>query len=59
LNPKITEEDLVSLFVRFQREKGPKLVFRLMKGRMKGQAFVTFEGKVFSAFILLIYFFVV
>jgi len=45
LNPKVTEEDLVSLFARFQREEGPKIVFRLMKGRMKGQAFVTFEGK--------------
>lgn len=45
LNPKTSEEDLVSLFARFQRDKGPKVVFRLMKGRMKGQAFVSFEGK--------------
>ncbi|KAK3755860.1 hypothetical protein QZH41_014318 [Actinostola sp. cb2023] len=56
LNPKVTEEDLVSLFARFQREEGPKIVFRLMKGRMKGQAFVTFEGAIGKlAAVLIIY----
>lgn len=45
LSAKAKEEDLVALFNRFQREDGPKIVFRLMTGRMKGQAFVTFEGK--------------
>ncbi|KAH7445706.1 hypothetical protein KP509_01G021100 [Ceratopteris richardii] len=39
----VTEADLVSLFVRYQVEHQP-LLFRLMKkGRMKGQAFVTFS----------------
>eukprot|EP00850_Spirogloea_muscicola_P003284 SM000013S26453 [mRNA] locus=s13:485409:488211:- [translate_table: standard] len=38
-----TEADLVALFLRFQRPGLPRLVFRLMqRGRMKGQAFVTF-----------------
>ncbi|KAL3879001.1 hypothetical protein ACJMK2_031323 [Sinanodonta woodiana] len=44
LAPKVTEEDLVSLFIRFQKESGPKIVFRLLTGRMKGQAFVTFDS---------------
>lgn len=43
LSNKVTEEDLVSLFIRFEDEKGPKLIFRLMTGRMKGQAFITFK----------------
>ncbi|KAK3608954.1 hypothetical protein CHS0354_026283 [Potamilus streckersoni] len=44
LAPKVTEEDLVSLFIRFQKESCPKIVFRLLTGRMKGQAFVTFDS---------------
>ncbi|XP_048589812.1 RNA-binding protein 41 isoform X1 [Nematostella vectensis] len=42
LSNKVKEEDLIRLFLRFQQNGAPKLVFRLMKGRMKGQAFVTF-----------------
>ncbi|KAJ8297547.1 hypothetical protein KUTeg_024078, partial [Tegillarca granosa] len=42
LSSKVTEEDLVSLFIRFEDKSGPKLIFRLMTGRMKGQAFITF-----------------
>ena len=45
LNPKVSEADLVALFIKFQHKDGPKIVFRLMKGRMKGQAFVTLPGK--------------
>jgi len=41
LHHKTTEADLVSLFIRFQKKLGPKIVFRLMKGKMNGQAFVT------------------
>ncbi|XP_043913587.1 RNA-binding protein 41 isoform X2 [Protopterus annectens] len=45
LNPKATLKDLFSLFVRFQHEEGPPLLFRLLTGRMKGQAFITFPDK--------------
>lgn len=41
LHHKTTEADLVSLFIRFQDKEGPKITFRLMKGKMIGQAFVT------------------
>lgn len=41
LHHKTSEADLVSLFIRFQEKQGPKITFRLLKGRMIGQAFVT------------------
>uniref|UniRef100_V9L048 RNA-binding protein 41-like protein n=1 Tax=Callorhinchus milii TaxID=7868 RepID=V9L048_CALMI len=44
LNPKATLEDLFSLFVSFQERDGPQLHFRLLTGRMKGQAFITFPS---------------
>ncbi|CAH1779301.1 unnamed protein product [Owenia fusiformis] len=43
LSAKVTHEDLVSLFIRYQQEGQPKIGFKLMSGRMKGQAFVTFH----------------
>uniref|UniRef100_A0A8I4A5A4 RNA binding motif protein 41 n=1 Tax=Callithrix jacchus TaxID=9483 RepID=A0A8I4A5A4_CALJA len=42
LSPRVTERDLVSLFARFQEKKGPAIQFRMMTGRMRGQAFITF-----------------
>ncbi|XP_055233037.1 RNA-binding protein 41 isoform X8 [Gorilla gorilla gorilla] len=42
LSPRVTERDLVSLFARFQEKKGPPIQFRMMTGRMRGQAFITF-----------------
>ncbi|XP_023409688.1 RNA-binding protein 41 isoform X1 [Loxodonta africana] len=45
LSPQVTEKDLVSLFARFQEKKGPPIQFRMMTGRMRGQAFVTFPNK--------------
>jgi RNA recognition motif-containing protein len=43
---KVTEVDLISLFGRFQKDNhGSQIVYRLLTGRMKGQAFVTFPGK--------------
>ena len=45
LSQKATPENLVSLFIRFQKPDLPKVVFKLMSGRMKGQAFVTFDSK--------------
>ncbi|XP_046355261.1 RNA-binding protein 41-like [Haliotis rufescens] len=41
----VSERDLVSLFARFQDDK-VKVVYRLMSGRMRGQAFVTFRDTV-------------
>lgn len=41
LHHKATEADLASLFIRFQDRQGPRIIFRLMKGKMNGQAFVT------------------
>ncbi|XP_066058792.1 RNA-binding protein 41 isoform X3 [Chamaea fasciata] len=42
LAPRVTVKDLVSLFARFQREDGPLIQFRLLSGRMRDQAFITF-----------------
>lgn len=44
LSNKVTEDDLVALFIRFQSDNEEKLHFRLLSGRMKGQAFVTFPS---------------
>lgn len=45
LSTDVTEADLVALFARYQGTQ-QRLLFRLMKrGRMKGQAFVTFSDK--------------
>ncbi|XP_024365077.1 uncharacterized protein [Physcomitrium patens] len=39
----VTEPDLIGIFGRFETYGRPKLIYRLMqRGRMKGQAFVTF-----------------
>ncbi|XP_017205409.2 RNA-binding protein 41 isoform X4 [Oryctolagus cuniculus] len=45
LSPRVTERDLISLFARFQERKGPPIQFRMMTGRMRGQAFITFPNK--------------
>ncbi|TRZ06729.1 hypothetical protein HGM15179_020378, partial [Zosterops borbonicus] len=42
LGPRVTVKDLVSLFARFQKEDSPLIQFRLLSGRMRGQAFITF-----------------
>ncbi|XP_052792666.1 RNA-binding protein 41-like [Mya arenaria] len=42
LSPRATEEDLASLFVGFQTQPC-SIVFKLLTGKMKGQAFVTFQ----------------
>ncbi|XP_074064554.1 RNA-binding protein 41 [Macrotis lagotis] len=44
LSPRVTEKELVSLFARFQEKKGPPIQFRVLTGRMKGQAFITFPN---------------
>ncbi|XP_050997225.1 RNA-binding protein 41 isoform X2 [Acomys russatus] len=45
LSPRVKERDLISLFARFQEKKGPPIQFRMMTGRMRGQAFITFPNK--------------
>ena len=45
LGNKVTERDLASLFIRYQTPEAPRIIFKLMKGRMRGQAFVTFDSK--------------
>ncbi|XP_075395653.1 RNA-binding protein 41 [Tenrec ecaudatus] len=45
LSPQVTERDLISLFARFQEKRGPPIQFRMMTGRMRGQAFITFPNK--------------
>ncbi|KFV07117.1 RNA-binding protein 41, partial [Pterocles gutturalis] len=42
LGPRVMMKDLVSLFARFQKDDSPPIQFRLLSGRMRGQAFVTF-----------------
>ncbi|KAM7043275.1 RNA-binding protein 41 isoform 1-T1 [Acridotheres tristis] len=42
LGPRVTMKDLVSLFARFQNEDSPLIQFRLLSGRMRDQAFITF-----------------
>ncbi|XP_049598457.1 RNA-binding protein 41 isoform X2 [Syngnathus scovelli] len=41
LSPQVSVAQLVALFSRFESEGGPPLLYRLLTGRMKGQAFVT------------------
>lgn len=48
LGPRVTMKDLVSLFARFQKEDSPPIQFRLLSGRMRGQAFITFPGESLS-----------
>lgn len=45
LGPRVMMKDLVSLFARFQKEDSPPIQFRLLSGRMRGQAFLTFPGE--------------
>lgn len=45
LGPRVTMKDLVALFARFQKEDRPLLQFRLLSGRMRDQAFITFPGE--------------
>ncbi|XP_061454749.1 RNA-binding protein 41 [Rhineura floridana] len=44
LSRRVTARDLLSLFARFQEKGGPQIHFRLLSGRMRGQAFLTFPN---------------
>ncbi|GAA6233530.1 RNA-binding protein 41 [Lates japonicus] len=41
LSAQASVAQLVALFSRFEPENGPRVVYRLLTGRMKGQAFIT------------------
>lgn len=41
----VTESDLAAIFDQFQENCNEKIIFRLMSGKMRGQAFVTFSCK--------------
>ncbi|XP_063059189.1 RNA-binding protein 41 [Engraulis encrasicolus] len=41
LSPRATVAQLVSLFSRFQQSERPPILYRLLTGRLKGQAFIT------------------
>ncbi|XP_069069703.1 RNA-binding protein 41 isoform X2 [Pleurodeles waltl] len=44
LSPRVTPKDLFSLFARFQHKNEPQINFRVLTGRMRGQAFITFPS---------------
>ena len=45
LSPQASVAQLVALFSRFEQEDGLPVVYRLLTGRMKGQAFITLPGE--------------
>jgi len=45
LDKQVSVKDLVALFIRFQEEGKEKIAFKLMDGKMKGQAFITFHDE--------------
>lgn len=45
LSGRVSLAQLVALFSRFERKDGAPVVYRLLTGRMKGQAFVTLAGR--------------
>ncbi|XP_062393216.1 RNA-binding protein 41 [Sardina pilchardus] len=45
LSPRATVAQLVALFSRFQHSDRPPILYRLLTGRLKGQAFITFSDK--------------
>ena len=50
LSAKVTREDLVALFNRYHDLTGEHTDFKLMTGRMKGQAFITFQSKISTCY---------
>lgn len=45
LHPKVTVEDLQAIFGHHQSQTSEKFKFRVLTGRMKGQAFVEFPSE--------------
>ncbi|KAI4897554.1 hypothetical protein NFI96_003962 [Prochilodus magdalenae] len=46
MSPRASLAQLVSLFSRFQKDDQNPILYRLLTGRLKGQAFITFSGKI-------------
>jgi RNA recognition motif-containing protein len=44
LSNRIKEADLVSVFGHMDNRGQQRIIYRLMTGRMKGQAFITFPS---------------
>ncbi|XP_047476187.1 RNA-binding protein 41-like [Penaeus chinensis] len=40
---KMSQRELAAIFGHFESLQGPKIVYRILDGRMRGQAFVTFQ----------------
>lgn len=47
LHHKVSQIDLFALFGQFQGDGEDPVLIRLMKGKMKGQAFIEFHGEFF------------
>ncbi|XP_063845178.1 RNA-binding protein 41-like [Scylla paramamosain] len=45
LSPSVSPKDLASLMGHFESTHGQKILYRILGGRMKGQAFVTFPDE--------------
>lgn len=45
LSPQASVAQLVALFSRFERMDRPPVLYRVLTGRMKGQAFITLAGE--------------
>lgn len=45
LSTQASVAQLVALFSRFEPENGPPVLYRMLTGRMKGQAFITLPGE--------------
>lgn len=45
LSRQASVAQLVALFSRFERENQPPVLYRLLTGRMRGQAFITLPGQ--------------
>lgn len=44
MSPRASVAQLVALFSRFQKDDANPIVYRVLTGRLKGQAFITFSG---------------
>lgn len=45
MSPRASLAQLVALFSRFQKDDTNPIVYRLLTGRLKGQAFITLSGR--------------
>lgn len=48
LSPRVNQDDLIALFHRYELKEDESIVCKLMSGRMRGQAFITFPNEKFA-----------